>query len=59
MKTGYKGTYNYICRGNKFEIGQSYELQINPIPCKRGFHYCVNPKDVLGYYPIQHDFRLL
>jgi hypothetical protein len=59
MKIGYKATYDYICRDHKFEIGQSYELQGTPIPCVYGFHYCQNPIDVLHYYPIQHDFRLL
>jgi hypothetical protein len=59
MKTGYKATYDYICINHKFEIGHSYELSHKPIPCQYGFHYCVNPKDVLHYYPIQHKFRLL
>ena len=59
MKTGYKGTYNLTCRNHKFEIGQTYELPHKPIICEYGFHYCTNPKDVLQYYTIQHDFRLL
>ena len=59
MKIGYKATYNFICRGHKFEIGQTYDLPNKPIMCEYGFHYCVNPKDVLEYYSIQHDFRLL
>jgi hypothetical protein len=59
MKTGFKATYDFICRGCKFEIGQTYELSGTPIPCKYGFHYCVNSIDVLGYYSIQHNFKLL
>jgi hypothetical protein len=59
MKTGYKATYNFMCRGYVFEIGHSYELKETPRPCKYGFHYCVNPKDVLYYYPIRNCFRLL
>jgi hypothetical protein len=59
MKTGYKATYNFTCRGCIFEIGKSYELMSKPKMCEHGFHYCVNPKDVLNYYPIKHDFRLL
>jgi hypothetical protein len=59
MKTGFKATHDFVCIDHKFEIGQTYELKGKPIPCHYGFHYCVNPKDVLEYYPIQHNFRLL
>jgi hypothetical protein len=59
VKTGFKATYNFICLNHKFEIGKTYELPRTPIPCEYGFHYCVKPIDVLEYYPIQHDFRLL
>lgn len=59
MKIGYKGTFNLTCLNHKFEIGQTYELQEKPIVCQCGFHYCVKPIDVLNYYVIQHDFRLL
>jgi len=59
MKTGYKGTYDFVCRGHKFEIGQIYELPRKPILCEYGFHYCINPIDVYCYYPIKHNFRLL
>jgi hypothetical protein len=59
MKTGFKATYNFVCRDHKFEIGQTYELPGNPIPCEYGFHYCQDPINVLGYYPIKHSFRLL
>ena len=59
MSTGYKGSYNFTCRGHKFEIGQTYELKEKPIICQYGFHYCQNAIDVLKYYPIAHEFRLL
>jgi hypothetical protein len=59
MKTGFKGTYNLTCIDHKFEIGQTYEVEGNPIPCQYGFHYCTNPIDVLKYYSIQNNFRLL
>ena len=59
MKTGFKATYDFMCRDHKFEIGQTYELPGTPILCKYGFHYCVNSKDVLEHYPIRHNFRLL
>ena len=59
MKTGFKATYNFYCKDHKFEIGQTYKLQGTPIPCHYGFHYCENPINVLNYYSIKHDFRLL
>jgi hypothetical protein len=59
MKTGYKGTYNFTCLGHKFEIGQTYQLLCKPILCSYGFHYCVNPIDVLYHYDIRHNFKLL
>jgi hypothetical protein len=59
MKTGFKATYDFMCIDHKFEIGQTYELPGTPIPCNYGFHYCIKPIDVIGYYPIKHNFRLL
>jgi len=59
MKIGFKATRDFYCRDHKFEIGKTYELPGTPIPCEYGFHYCVKPIDVLGYYPIQNDFHLL
>ena len=59
MKIGFKATYDFICRDHKFEIGKTYELEGIPVPCIYGFHYCVKPIDVLEYYPLQHNFRLL
>lgn len=59
MKIGYKGTYNFICRDHKFEIGQTYELPNKPILCKYGFHYCKNILDVFTYYSLKPGFKLL
>lgn len=59
MIIGYKGTYNFTCLNHKYEIGQSYELPYYPIPRQYGFHYCKNPKHVLGYYHITPDFKLI
>ena len=59
MKIGYKATRNYVCKNQKYEIGQTYELPEKPIMCSRGFHYCKDAKNVLGYYDFNHRFRLL
>jgi hypothetical protein len=55
----YKATYNYKCRNQTYEIGQEYKIDEMPMICYRGFHYCINPKNVLTYYPITSDFKLL
>lgn len=59
MIIGYKGTYNFTCINHKFEIGETYELPNIPIMCHYGFHYCTNPINVLTYYSIVPEFKLL
>ena len=59
MIKGYKATYNYKCRTQSYEIGKEYKLDYKPIMCKHGFHYCLNAKDTLKYYPLQQNFKLL
>ena len=54
MMKGYKAFDQYLtCRGFKYEIGKTYELEEGQTleMCKCGFHFCKNPIDVFGYYP--------
>ena len=39
------------CRGYQFEENEVFEEEKAEI-CKRGFHYCVNPFEVLEYYDL-------
>lgn len=39
------------CRGFQYEIGKTYEMEEEPILCKRGFHFCEKLTDVAPYYP--------
>ena len=55
----YKATYNYKCRDQLYEIGQEYKMDELPVICEKGFHYCINAQNVLPYYPISSDFKLL
>ena len=48
--TGYKGfDKNLQCRGFQYEVGKEYETDEAEL-CKKGFHFCENPHDVLSYY---------
>lgn len=59
MMTGYKGTHNYQCLNQTYEVGKEYKIDVKPIVCSRGFHYCKDAKDVLWYYPYYSTFKLL
>jgi hypothetical protein len=38
--------------GFQYEEGETYEFEGEPKLCKCGFHACLNPLDVFGYYPL-------
>jgi hypothetical protein len=42
---------NLACRDHQYAVGETYEIEIGPVICARGFHACAAPIDVLGYYP--------
>ena len=47
----YKGMKsNMTCKGFQYEIGKTYKTDKAEL-CKCGFHACLNPLDVLDYYP--------
>ena len=46
----YKGfNKDMTCRGFQFEEGKTYEEKEASL-CEKGFHACLNPLDVFGYY---------
>ena len=48
---GYKGfDKNLKCRGFQYEIGKTFEEDVEPKCCERGLHFCELPLDVLSYY---------
>lgn len=56
---GYKGfNSDLTCKGFKYEIGKTYEMNERPIICEKGFHFCYSLKDVLPNYPLhkKHTF---
>ena len=48
---GYK-VFNpdWTCRDMQFEVGKSYEMEEEPVVCKRGFHFCEKIVDCFEYY---------
>ena len=48
---GYK-VFNpdWTCRDFKYAVGQTYEMEGEPICCDRGFHFCTDLKDCFDYY---------
>ena len=48
---GYK-VFNpdWICRDFQYAVGQTYEMEGEPICCDRGFHFCTDLKDCFDYY---------
>ena len=56
---GYKITNpDYTCKGVKFEIGQTYKIDGEPIPCKRGYHFCKKVADCFNYYPFDPNNKV-
>ena len=52
---GYKAfNAGWVCRDFQYEIGKTYKLPEGQKleMCKCGFHFCKNPVDVFGYYPM-------
>ena len=48
---GYKGfNKDWKCRDFQYEVGKDYEYEGDIKLCDKGFHFCENPHDVLGYY---------
>lgn len=50
MIKGYKGfNPDLTCREFKYEVGKEYDTD-KAVSCEKGFHFCKNPFDVLGFY---------
>ena len=55
MKTikGFKGFNKGLkCRGFQYKENTEYKIKDKPELCKKGFHFCDNPLDVLNYYDL-------
>lgn len=48
---GYK-VFNgdWTCRGFQYEVGKTYEDDVKPVCCRKGFHFCTKAADCFNYY---------
>ena len=56
---GYKAFYKDLtCRDFKYEIGKTYEMEGEPIICKKGCHFCKTIGDTYKFYPMDGNTRI-
>ncbi|MBA9087504.1 hypothetical protein FHR92_003989 [Fontibacillus solani] len=41
---------DWTCRGFQYEVGNTFEENVVPSVCDRGFHFCKEAKDCFNYY---------
>ena len=41
---------DWTCRGYRFEVGKTFEEDVDPKCCDRGFHFCTKASDCFNYY---------
>ena len=48
---GYK-VFNpdWTCRGFQYSVGETYEEDVKPFCCQKGFHFCTELKECFSYY---------
>ena len=56
---GYK-VFNpdWTCRSFQYEVGKTFEEDVTPSCCNRGFHFCKELKDCFNYYPFNPDNKV-
>ena len=56
---GYK-VFNpdWTCRNFKYEVGQTYEEDVKPMVCDRGFHFCEKAADCFNYYQFNPENKV-
>ena len=56
---GYK-VFNpdWTCRGFQYAVGETFEENVIPLYCKRGFHFCTELKDCFKYYRFDPDNKV-
>ena len=42
---------DWTCRGFQYSVGKTFEEDVTPSCCEKGFHFCTKLKDCFNYYP--------
>ena len=56
---GYK-VFNadWTCRGFQYVVGETFEEDVIPSCCNKGFHFCTKASDCFNYYPFDSDNKV-
>ena len=49
---------DWTCRGFKYEVGKTYEENVIPSICAKGFHFCKNARDCFNYYSFSSNNKV-
>ena len=49
---------DWTCRGFKYQVGETYEEDVIPSVCDRGFHFCKKLVDCFKYYSFDPDNKV-
>lgn len=49
---------DWKCRGFQYAVGKTFEEDVTPLCCHRGFHFCTELKDCFNYYPFHPNNKV-
>lgn len=49
---------DWTCRGFQYEVGKTFEEDVTPVCCDRGFHFCTRLADCFSYYPFSPNNKV-
>ena len=49
---------DWTCMGFQYEVGKTFEEDVTPSCCNRGFHFCKELKDCFNYYSFNPDNKV-
>ena len=53
---GYKAfNKDWTCRGKQYKVGETFEEDVQLIPCESGMHFCERLPDVFNFYTFDPD----
>ena len=49
---------DWTCRNFQYEVGKTFEEDVNPSCCDRGFHFCEKAADCFNYYKFDSNNKV-